>query len=107
MVAFVAQDMDHFDYAPALQFLEAGADVGPRDAQGFHDVIGIQRFGGDEEQGMDLCDRAVNAPARAHFAPMENELLLNWSESIHLFLSILKIQEMLWCVKWKKRFKCG
>jgi hypothetical protein len=101
MVAFVAQDMDHFDNAPALQFLQAGADVGPRHAQGFHDVIGVQGFWGYEEQGMDLRDRAVDAPTGAHFAPMEDELLLNWRQSIHLFLLFQNIQEYRLFVKWK------
>jgi hypothetical protein len=33
---------------------------------------------------MNLGDGAIDAPTGAHFAPMEDELLLDWSERAHI-----------------------
>jgi hypothetical protein len=39
---------------------------------------------------MDLRDRAVDAPARAHFAPVEDIALLGWTE-FHEVLSLISV----------------
>ena len=57
-----------------------------RDGEGFSDLFGGQRLGGDEEQGVNLRDGAVNAPAGAHFAPMEDEAGGSGGERGHGFL---------------------
>src|SRR6202162_5839443 len=75
MIATVAQHVHDTDDAPALKFAEAGADVGTSDGEGDGNLIGGQRVRRDEEQGVDLGDGAVDAPAGAHFAPMEDEFL--------------------------------
>ncbi len=58
---------------PALQFLDAHRDVGAGNAQPLDDIIRAERPLGDEEHGIDLPHRAVDAPATAHFAEMEDE----------------------------------
>jgi hypothetical protein len=73
MVAPVALDMDAADDGIGLQFLERGRHVGAGEPQRLDDRLGIDGLFGEIEQRMDLRDRAVDAPMRAHFAPMENE----------------------------------
>ena len=51
-----------------------------------HDVLGIQRVLGNKQQGVDLGDGPIDAPAGAHFSPMKHELLLNWTKRGHLQL---------------------
>ena len=65
----------HAHDAPALQFFKAVADIRPRHAERLCDLLGIQRLGRKEEQGMNLRDRAVNAPAGAHLAPVKDKAL--------------------------------
>ncbi len=75
MVAAIAEDVDDADDAPALQFAEAGADVGAGDGQGGGDFVGGQRARGNEQQRVELRDGAVESPAGAHFAPVQDEFL--------------------------------
>ena len=77
VVALVPEDVGQFDDAPALKLLQAGADIGAGDAKHLDDVVGVERPGGDVEQRVGLGNGAVDPPARPHFAPMENELLLD------------------------------
>lgn len=84
MVALVAENMDHFDDTPALEFFEARAHVRARHAKRADDVIRVKRLGRDEEQGMHLRYRAVDAPPRPHFPPMQDELLLDGRERLHI-----------------------
>jgi hypothetical protein len=42
--------------------------------------FGIQRLSGQEQQGIDLPHRAVDAPAAAHLSEMQDELLLEGCE---------------------------
>src|SRR5260370_19369051 len=93
MVSLVAQQLNEFDDPPPLQFSKTVADIRTRHRESLGDVLGMERSGRQKEQSMDLRHRAVNAPARTHLSPMENELLLNWAELRHilLFLSILKL----------------
>src|ERR1700674_2441835 len=42
-IVAVAHHMDHLDVAPALQLLQAGADVGARHRNGVGDLLGVQR----------------------------------------------------------------
>ena len=73
MVAAVAFDMDAADDAVALQFLQRGRDVGAGEAERLDDRLGIDWLFGEIEQGMDLRDRAVDAPMRTHLAPVQDE----------------------------------
>src|SRR5205814_5295720 len=76
---------------PPLEFFEAGADVGPGHVQGFGDLFGVQGILRDVQQRMDLGDGPVNAPAGAHLTPVQDELLLDWRQFFHLFLSVQKL----------------
>lgn len=75
MVAAVAQDVDHTDSPPALQIPQTVADVGASHREQGGDLVGRQRFAGEVEQGMDLGDGAIETPAGAEFAPVEDELV--------------------------------
>jgi hypothetical protein len=44
----------------------------------------VDRFGRKVKQGVNLRHGAVDAPARAHLAPVEDELLLDWTEPVHI-----------------------
>ena len=65
--------MDAADDAIALQLLQPGRDVGAGEAEVVNDLLGMERVIGEIEQSVDLCDRAVDAPMRAHFSPMKDE----------------------------------
>ena len=41
--------------------------------RGVGDFFGGEGFGREVEQGVHLCDGAVDSPAGAHFAPVEDE----------------------------------
>jgi len=45
VIALVAQDVDEPDDAPALQFLEAGTDVGASHLKRLDDVVSVERLG--------------------------------------------------------------
>src|SRR2546430_7930997 len=92
MVPLVAQDMNEFDNPPPLQLLEAGADVGSRDVERFRKLLRVERLFREVEQRMNLGYRPVDAPARAHLPPVEDELLLGRRQVFHIFLSIQKLQ---------------
>src|SRR5205823_430769 len=92
VIAFVAQQMNEFDDPPALQLLEAGADVGPRHVERFGDLLRVERPFRNVEQRVNLGHGAIDPPARAHLSPVEDELLLNGRQVLHLFLSIQKLQ---------------
>ena len=78
MVAAIAQHMDQVDDAPALQFAQAGADVGARHGQGGGNFVGRKRLGRKKEQGVDLGNGAVDTPFGAHFAPVKDKFLCDW-----------------------------
>jgi len=90
VVAPVAGEVDDLRDAPVLQFLEAVAHVRPRHPEPLADLLGVQRRLGDEEQGLDLGDGAVDPPAGTHLAPVEDEVLSEGWKSFHLFLSLQK-----------------
>ena len=66
--------------APALQFLEAVAHVGAGHGKGLGDFLGMQRAVDQEQQRVDLRHRAVDAPAGAHLAPVQDVFLDGWCE---------------------------
>src|SRR3546814_7640486 len=74
MVAPVAEQGDAIDQPPAKQFLDRIGNVRAREAEHFGDLLGMERTVGNEEQSMDLRDRAIDAPLPAEIAPVENEL---------------------------------
>ena len=78
MVAAVAEYVHDLCEAPVLQFAQAGADIGARHIQRFCNVVGGERLAQHEEQRVNLCDGAVDAPARAHFAPVQDEAFGGW-----------------------------
>src|ERR1044072_8924341 len=89
MVAPIAQNVNNPDDSPALKLAQAGADVGPGDGKGEGDLLRIERFGGDVQQSVDLSHRPVDPPARAHLAPVENELLHDGRKRDHnSFISV-------------------
>src|SRR5208337_3281773 len=83
MVAAVAQRVHHAHDAPALQLAKARAHVRARYRKRPGDVFGVDRLGRNEKQRMDLRHGAVDAPAGAHFTPVEDELLRDGSEGWH------------------------
>src|SRR3546814_20542634 len=74
MVAPVAEQGDAIDQPPAKQFLDRIGNVRAREAEHFGDLLGMERTVGNEEQSMDLRDRAIDAPLPAAIAPVQNEL---------------------------------
>ncbi len=44
----------------------------------------MERLRRQVEQGVDLCDGAIDAPASTHLAPVEDELLFDWREFFHI-----------------------
>ena len=73
MVAPVARQVGQADQIPALQFTQAGAHIGACHPQRVGNLLGVHGPALDVQQGVDLGDGAVDAPAGAHFAPMQNE----------------------------------
>ena len=47
------------------------------------DGLGMKRRGGQIKERVNLGHRPIDAPAGAHFPPMEHKLLLGWSEATH------------------------
>jgi len=92
------------DYAPSLELLEAVADVGAGDLKRVRDVLGVQWPGGDEEQRMELGDGAIDAPARAHLAPVEDELLWYGAKNLHDEFDISEQTEVTDIVAFRKQF---
>ena len=83
VIPFVTQHMDELDDAPALKFPETVADVRSRNAQRPGKILVVQRLLRDEEQGVNLGHTAVDAPARTHLDPVQDELLLDWCQFCH------------------------
>src|SRR5216684_7908261 len=75
MVAPVPQHVYHAHDPPPLQLAQAGAHVRARHRQRRGDLIRRQRLRRQEQQCMHLRHRPVDAPARAHLSPVQNELL--------------------------------
>src|SRR5688572_27218354 len=75
MLAAVAEFVDDPDQAPALQFLEAGADIRAGDVERLANFVRRHRLRREHQQRVDLRHRAVDAPAPAHLPPVEDELL--------------------------------
>ena len=73
VVAAVAEDVHGLHQLPALQLLDAVADVRTRHAEGVDDFISGHRASQDVEQGMDLRHGAVHPPLGAHFAPVQDK----------------------------------
>jgi hypothetical protein len=82
VIATVAEQVHHLHQVQALQFLQAGADVGARHLQHFGDALGMQRRGREEQQRMHLRDGAVDTPARAHLAPVHDEAALDLRQRV-------------------------
>src|SRR6185312_6035057 len=79
MIALVAHHMGKLDDAPALQFFETVTDVRAGNVQRLTDFLGIQGLLRDVKQRMNLRHSAVDSPLRAHFTPMQDELLFEWT----------------------------
>src|SRR5712691_7699363 len=113
VIAAVAQNVDDANNAPSLELAEAVADIGAGHGERFGDFLGMERPRGKEQQGMDLSDGAVDAPAGAHFAPVEDELLRDGSKGGHLIFSNFcqnRIYRHLCCVSspiYEKPQPCG
>ena len=84
--------MDQFHDSPPLQLFQARAHIRAGHSEGLGDQFCVQRFLRDVEQRVNLRHGPVDAPTRAHFTPVEDKLLLDWREVIHLFLSIQKLR---------------
>src|SRR5687768_2315611 len=93
MVTLVPEHVDHFNDAPALQLFEAGADIGAGHTERFGDFLGVERSRGYVKEGMNLGNCTIDAPAGAHLAPMQHELLLDWRQCLHQFLLRQKYQK--------------
>ncbi|QZO01370.1 hypothetical protein [Chenggangzhangella methanolivorans] len=69
----VADPVDEAGETELLELLEAARDVGARDRELPGQLVGVHRAADDEQIAVDLRDRAVHAPARAHLSPMQDE----------------------------------
>ena len=67
---------------PGLQFLEAHAHVRARKAQRLGHVVGVDGAWREVNEGVDLTDGAVDAPAAAHLAEMADETLHERAEYV-------------------------
>ena len=74
----------------------------------FGNFVGVQRLGRHKQQGIDLPHGAVDAPAAAHFAKMQNEALGEGRQVHGVFLLnfqyFMKIQKLQQCRGIKKPF---
>src|SRR3546814_757588 len=70
MVAPVAEQGDAIDQPPAKQFLDRIGNVRAREAEHFGDLLGMERTVGNEEQSMDLRDRAIDPHLPTADAPV-------------------------------------
>jgi hypothetical protein len=80
MLPPVSREVLKANQPPGLKLLQPHGDIGTREAKRLRDFIGRERPGGQEQQGIDLPDGAVDAPPAAHFAKMQNEGLAYWRE---------------------------
>src|ERR1700688_3869101 len=62
----------YLDEAPALQLLQAGADLAARHRKGVGDLLGAQRAT-RVQQDLDLRYGGAYAPARSQFAPVQDD----------------------------------
>src|SRR6266851_7621055 len=67
-IAAVAHHMAHLDEAPALQLLQADADVGARHRKGVGDLLGVQR-GLREYSRAWICATVRLMPQRVPISP--------------------------------------
>ena len=65
---------------PIAKFAQTIAHVRARHAKRFRDILRRERPPEHEEQRVDLRHGAVDAPARAHFSPVEHEAFGDGSE---------------------------
>jgi hypothetical protein len=73
-LAPVAGLVTQLNQPPGLQLLEPHAHIGAREFQRVGNLVCVQRFGRNEQQGIDLPHGAIDAPAAAHLAEMRNKL---------------------------------
>src|SRR5437667_7855077 len=102
MIPLISHHVDQLHDSPPLQLLEAGAHIGTGDPQRLDDFLRVQRARRKEKQRVNLGHASIDAPARPHLPPMEDELLLDWTEFRHilLFLSIQKLLNKPSFVNW-------
>ena len=94
VVAPVALDRHAPDQVPGHQLADRVRDVGAREPERGGDLLGGERPLGEIEQRMDLADRAVDAPLRAHVAPMQDEALDRAREQFAVFSVISVMTEI-------------
>jgi hypothetical protein len=73
VIAPVAQHGHTGDQLPVQQFLDRIGHVAARHAQLVRNIFRRQRTFGQEQQGLDLRHRAVDAPLPAQIAPAQHE----------------------------------
>ncbi len=83
VIAAISHNMDDSDDPPILEFTQARARVGTSHSERLGDLVGGEGFFRKKEQGVDLRDGAVNAPARPHLSPMEDEFLGDGGKVCH------------------------
>ena len=64
--------------------------IGARDGECVRDFIGMQRLGGEKQQRVDLRDGAVETPATAHLAPV-NDVALHGVGEVHIVLPVISV----------------
>ena len=84
-IATVADDVDTANDAPGDQLAEARRDVRPAHVEELADLFRVERRGGDEEQGVHLGHRPIDAPGLPHLSPMKDELLCGRGECHGMF----------------------
>ena len=75
VIAAIARQVLEPNQPPGHQLLQSHADVRTRHAELLGDVVGMQGAVGNEDQRVDLADGAIDAPAAAHFAEVQDEAL--------------------------------
>src|SRR5580765_8772741 len=75
--------MYRVDDPPAFEFAYRSAHLRTRHIERLGDLFGVHPFRRQEEKGVDLGHGAADAPARAHFSPVQDELALDVSKFRH------------------------
>ena len=65
---------------PGLKLLQPHRHIGSGETEFLGDLLGVQRPVGEEEEGVDLANGTIDAPARPHLAEVQDELLLERRE---------------------------
>src|SRR6185312_6872231 len=93
-IAPVTQRVGHTHQTPRQQLLQTDTHIGACDTERFRDLIGVQSLRGQIQQRVDLGDRAIQSPAAAHLAPVDDVAMHDGGE-FHVFSDISVFSEII------------